>query len=206
MAATDNKVSVVLLGLGGVGKSCICLKLTQPSQEIPHEHIITPWTDTFQHRVYLRRGKSVLLEIDDTAGQEEMRALSEVKLDNKDAVILVLSLSDEESLDTAARWFEKAREKYLRTQREAAQQGKTPKKSKGVERPLPIVVACNKCDLSGNEIRVTRETISERIQIPENQIIYTSAKTNQNVELLFKTAAELVLNTGARDSHNCMIM
>jgi len=27
----------------------------------------------------------VLLDIDDTAGQEEMRALSEVKLDNKDA-------------------------------------------------------------------------------------------------------------------------
>ena len=55
-------------------------------------------------------------------------------------MILVLSLSDEESLDTAARWFEKAREKYLRIQREVAQQGKTPKKSKGVERPLPIVV------------------------------------------------------------------
>jgi len=82
--ATD-KVSVVLLGLGGVGKSCICLKLTQPNQDIPQEHIITPWTDTFQHRIYLRKDKSVLLDIDDTAGQEEMRALSEVKLNNKDA-------------------------------------------------------------------------------------------------------------------------
>ena len=39
----------------------------------------------FQHRIYLRKDKSVLLDIDDTAGQEEMRALSEVKLNNKDA-------------------------------------------------------------------------------------------------------------------------
>jgi len=200
--ATDN-VSVVLLGLGGVGKSCICLKLTQPSQAIPHEHIITPWTDTFQHRIYLRKDKSVLLDIDDTAGQEEMRALSEVKLDNKDAVILVLSLSDEKSLDTAANWFERAREKYQKVQLETASQSKNSRKSKDKGAlPLPIVVACNKCDLSGNDIKISRETISEKIRLPANQIIYTSAKTNHNVQELFKTAAELVLNTGARGSQN----
>jgi len=205
--ATDN-VSVVLLGLGGVGKSCICLKLTQPSQAIPHEHIITPWTDTFQHRIYLRKDKSVLLDIDDTAGQEEMRALSEVKLDNKDAVILVLSLSDEKSLDTAANWFERAREKYQKVQLETASQSKNSRKSKDKGAlPLPIVVACNKCDLSGNDIKISRETISEKIRLPANQIIYTSAKTNHNVQELFKTAAELVLNTGARGSQNgCVTM
>lgn len=205
--ATDN-VSVVLLGLGGVGKSCICLKLTQPSQAIPHEHIITPWTDTFQHRIYLRKDKSVLLDIDDTAGQEEMRALSEVKLDNKDAVILVLSLSDEKSLDTAANWFERAREKYQKVQLETASQSKNSRKSKDKGAlPLPIVVACNKCDLSGNDIKISRETISEKIRLPPNQIIYTSAKTNHNVQELFKTAAELVLNTGARGSQNgCVTM
>jgi len=206
--ATDN-VSVVLLGLGGVGKSCICLKLTQPSQAIPHEHIITPWTDTFQHRIYLRKDKSVLLDIDDTAGQEEMRALSEVKLDNKDAVILVLSLSDEKSLDIAANWFERAREKYQKVQLETASQSKNSRKSKDKGAlPLPIVVACNKCDLSGNDIKISRETISEKIRLPANQIIYTSAKTNHNVQELFKTAAELVLNTGARGSQNgcCVTM
>jgi len=205
--ATDN-VSVVLLGLGGVGKSCLCLKLTQPSQAIPHEHIITPWTDTFQHRIYLRKDKSVLLDIDDTAGQEEMRALSEVKLNNKDAVILVLSIGDEKSLDTAANWFERAREKYQKAQLEAASQTKNSRKSKDKGAPpLPIVVACNKSDLSGKDIKISRDEISEKIKLPANQIIYTSAKKNENVQELFKRAADLVLNTGATGSQkDCQIM
>jgi len=120
----------------------------------------------------------------------------------------VLSLSDEKSLDTAANWFERAREKYQKVQLETASQSKNSRKSKDKGAlPLPIVVACNKCDLSGNDIKISRETISEKIRLPANQIIYTSAKTNHNVQELFKTAAELVLNTGARGSQNgCVTM
>ena len=53
----------------------------------------------------------------------------------------MLSLSDEKSLDTAANWFERAREKYQKAQQEAASQTKNSRKSKDKGAlPLPIVV------------------------------------------------------------------
>jgi len=117
-------------------------------------------------------------------------------------VILVLSLSDEKSLKTATSWFERAREKYQKVQLEAGQSKNTRKSKDKGPVTLPIVVACNKCDLSGEDVKISRETISKAINLPRNQIIYTSAKTNQNVLELFKRAAELVLNIGARDNQN----
>ena len=63
------------------------------------------------------------------------------RLEKRERVILVLSLSDEKSLDTAANWFERAREKYQKAQQEAASQTKNSRKSKDKGAlPLPIVV------------------------------------------------------------------
>ena len=56
-------------------------------------------------------------------------------------MILVLSLSDEKSLETAASWFERAREIYQKTKLEAASQSKNSRKSKDKGAlTLPIVV------------------------------------------------------------------
>jgi hypothetical protein len=57
----------------------------------------------------------------------------------------VLSLGDEKSLDTAANWFERAREKYQKAKLEAASQSKNSRKSKDKGAPsLPIVVGKDK--------------------------------------------------------------
>jgi len=60
-------------------------------------------------------------------------------------VILVLSLSDEKSLETAVSWFERARGKYQKARLEAASQSKNSRKSidKG-SLTLPIVVGKDK--------------------------------------------------------------
>ena len=60
-------------------------------------------------------------------------------------MILVLSLSDEKSLETAASWFERAREKYQKAHLETASQSKNSRKSKDKGAlTLPIVVGKDK--------------------------------------------------------------
>jgi len=195
--------NIVVLGSEGVGKSSLCIRYTQG--HFPDEHMPTQCVDTYQKWVTLDKrtntsnvfGKSmkrIMLKITDTAGQEEMVSLLDRHLEGQDAVLLVLSLSDAKSLERGVSAYERACRAIPR--------------SADASRIQPIVIVCNKSDLINtdpNLIQFNKEEIMKVLSnVNEKQIVYTSAKNDDNVQEAFTRAIQLMGNQ--KGSGTCRVM
>lgn len=193
MSNKEQTYQLVILGRGGVGKSSLCLKYT--TNEFPDLHMETPWVDTYDKHIDIgkRKRRRIHLRIFDTAGQEEMVALWEQHLKDKDTVLLVLSLSDEDSVTRAAEAYSGIENHLRRHYREKAEKaGRDPEK---IPDTMPILLACNKCDLEKTNpemVKFSRSEIISRVGVHESQVIYTSAKEGIRVQEAFKQAVELI--------------
>merc|ERR1711917_8728 len=156
MGDEDGPLNLVILGHAGVGKSSLCLRFTMDT--FPDDHMTTLITDTYEkwHGFSIGKKKKQFrrkLIITDTAGQEEMSSLLDTHIQNKDAVILVLSLSDRES-------FEKATRTYKTTVDYFKNQHPPSKSSDGKpEHPMPIAVVLNKVDLRETNPALVQERL-----------------------------------------------
>lgn len=183
---------LVILGQGGVGKSSLCLRYT--TNDFPEEHMETAWVDTYEKHIDIggskrKHRKRVHLKIYDTAGQEEMAALWESHLKDKDTVLLVISLSDPKSVTRAADAYSEIEEKMRKQYKE-----KNPRHYRD-DIPMPIMLACNKCDLEDTNpemVKVSKSEIISKVGVHESQVIYTSAKEGTRVQEAFKQAVELI--------------
>jgi len=149
---------------------------------------VTTLTHTCRYDKHIDIGKKktrrrVHLKIFDTAGQEEMAALWESHLKDKDTVLLVLSLTDPASVTRAAQNYRNI-ESHLRRQYAA----RHPEHYSD-QLPMPILLACNKCDL---DTQISRSDIISQVGVTEAQVIYTSAKLGIRVSEAFKQAVELI--------------
>jgi len=192
MGDEDGPLNLVILGHAGVGKSSLCLRFTMDT--FPDDHMTTLITDTYEkwHGFSIGKKKKQFrrkLIITDTAGQEEMSSLLDTHIQNKDAVILVLSLSDRES-------FEKATRTYKTTVDYFKNQHPPSKSSDGKpEHPMPIAVVLNKVDLRETNpalVQIERDEIIQTLKLHSSQLIETSALKNKNVNQAFETAIMLI--------------
>lgn len=181
----DPKVSMVVLGSEGVGKSSLCLRYVQ--DEFPDLHNPSVWSDSYTKFVGVGKKKKrrVQLDILDTAGQEEMSSLLDNHLQNKDSVLLVVSVSDLGSLDRAVKTYESIVTYYKKhTYKDMS--------SLGHVTPLPIMIACNKCDLDEKSHKFSKKDIEDKLCNYKVKVIYTSAKERIRVEEAFLGAIELI--------------
>ena len=113
-------MKIVVLGAGGVGKSCCTLRYlfgtfqtgydptvgmfscTGPST-LRH-NLINATESNFTKQVQID-GKDVTLEILDTAGQEEFRAFRDASLRQGDGYLLVYSIDDRTSFEEVLKTF-----------------------------------------------------------------------------------------------------
>ena len=94
--AVTDKISISILGNGDVGKSAIVLRFIRDA-------FIQNWEATIEdvYRKTVRLDSDVyMLEILDTAGQEDFSTLRAQWMANKDGFIFVYSVADKESLAT----------------------------------------------------------------------------------------------------------
>jgi small GTP-binding protein len=113
-----------------------------------------------------------ILEIWDTAGQEQYRALSPLFYRDADVGIVVFDLTDASSFGKCKQWVSDLRE------------------SRGLD--ICIVLVGNKLDLPSIRT-VPTETITQFATSINVEAVETSAKTGENIQLLFNSLAKLIL-------------
>ncbi|EGV62806.1 RAS1 protein [Yamadazyma tenuis] len=157
-----KEYKLVVVGGGGVGKSALTIQLIQ-SQFVDE---YDPTIEDSYRKQYNIDGEQVLLDILDTAGQEEYSAMREQYMRTGEGFLLVYSIDSKSSLDELTNFYE---------------QIQRVKESDSV----PVLIIGNKCDLE-NERQVSYEE-GELLAKSFNgcKFFETSAKQRINVEEAF---------------------
>lgn len=152
---------IVVLGDGGVGKSCLTIQFTQ-------NHFVKDYDPTIENS-YRKQlpidGEPAMLDILDTAGQEEYAVMQDQYISSGQGFLLVYSCTSLQSFQSIS----ELREKILQV--------------KDCE-TYPMVLCGNKCDLEAERKVSTQQgkDLSKAWDVP---FFETSAKTRLNVEEAF---------------------
>lgn len=157
----SRELHVVVLGAGGVGKSCL-------TAQFVHNEWIESYDPTIEdsYRTQLQvDGRQVVLEILDTAGTEQFVAMRDLYMKTGQGFLLVFSITSASSLSELAG----LREEIIRIKD---------------DENVPIVIVGNKADLEENRAvpRAKGFSISQRWGAPYYE---ASARTRTNVEEVF---------------------
>jgi small GTP-binding protein len=155
---------VVVLGSGGVGKSAVTIRYIQGNFIEKYDPTIE---DAYRKQVDID-GEAVMLDILDTAGQEEYGAMRDSYMRDGQGFVLVYSITDNNSFEDVLKIYDQ----LVRT--------------KGNDLKTPVVLVGNKCDLE--EERAVEKSDGEalaRDKMNGCPFLETSAKTNLNVEQVF---------------------
>lgn len=150
------------------GKSCLTIQFCK-------NEFISTYDPTIEN-VYRKQlsvaGRVVVAEILDTAGQDEYKAILENYIRNGEGFIVVYSVDNRTSFESAADYYE------------------TITRVQDKEK-FPCILAANKCDLQDRDIKTSEGTLlASRLGC---KYLETSAKNAALTEQLFKAAIEEVL-------------
>ncbi|KAI9208570.1 small GTPase superfamily [Polychytrium aggregatum] len=157
MAASEVH-DLVVVGSGGVGKSCLTVRFLKDEFSNDYDPTIE---ENYRKNIDVDK-QPCIVNIIDTAGQHEYTSLRDQHLASGKGFLLVFALDDPISLDEV----KVLREKII--------------KLKDTKR-VPLVVCGNKCDLPPDQVTVDRAVATEFCS--QNKIPYleTSAKDSINV-------------------------
>eukprot|EP01156_Anaeramoeba_ignava_P006542 Anaeramoba_ignava/a348946_108.p1 GENE.a348946_108~~a348946_108.p1 ORF type:complete len:197 (+),score=50.79 a348946_108:80-670(+) len=172
----EDNCRIVILGAGSVGKSCLTLRYLQ-------NKFITDYDPTIEEnyrKMVIVDGKPMLLEILDTAGQDEFRSVRDKYLRTGEGFVIVYSITSADSL-WEAQSFHEAIEKVKDTT------------------DTPSLTVGNKSDLESQR-QVSTSEGQELAQKFRSQFLEVSAKSGKNIEQVFETIARDVRNWKAKKS------
>mmetsp|Transcript_16891 Transcript_16891/g.47623 ORF Transcript_16891/g.47623 Transcript_16891/m.47623 type:complete len:193 (+) Transcript_16891:104-682(+) len=157
---------IVILGEGGVGKSCITIQFTQ-------NHFVREYDPTIENS-YRKQitvdDEACMLDILDTAGQEEYSVMRDQYINSGQGFVVVYSITCRESFDA----IPELRNKILQV--------------KDVDE-FPMILVGNKCDLDKHrEVPKEKgENLAKQWRIP---FLESSAKARINVDEIFFTVVK----------------
>lgn len=172
--AKEDKIpehKIVLFGSGSVGKSAF---IFQYMENVFVESYDPTLEDSYRKETQID-GKSVILDIMDTAGQEELVSLRDQYIRTSDGFIVVYSIDNKQTFGVVSDFVNR----ILRTRNADPSPG------------IPIIIVGNKCDLEDRrEISKTEgEEIANKFGIPFYE---ASAKTRYNIEEIFIAISRLI--------------
>ncbi|RMD45107.1 hypothetical protein DV735_g111, partial [Chaetothyriales sp. CBS 134920] len=156
-----REYKLVVVGGGGVGKSCLTIQLIQ-------SHFVDEYDPTIEdsyRKQCLIDDEVALLDVLDTAGQEEYSAMREQYMRTGEGFLLVYSITSRQSFDE----IQTFQQQILRV------------KDKDY---FPIILVGNKCDLEGDRV-VSRDEGQALARQFNCKFIETSAKNRINVDNAF---------------------
>ncbi|XP_074872394.1 GTPase KRas-like isoform X1 [Carettochelys insculpta] len=157
-----TEYKLVVVGAGGVGKSALTIQLIQNHFVDEYDPTIE---DSYRKQVVID-GETCLLDILDTAGQEEYSAMRDQYMRTGEGFLCVFAINNTKSFEDVHHY----REQISRV-----------KDSDDV----PMVLVGNKCDLPSRTVDTKQaQELAKNYGIP---FIETSAKTRQGVEDAFYT-------------------
>lgn len=119
---------IVVLGNGGSGKSCLIIKMI--TGLFVDEY--NPTIEDVHRKTIILEDETILMDIVDTAGQEEFTSISEFYVKEADGIVIVYAIDDKRSFEDVDRHFSLLRK--LREQDFS-------------EGRLPVILVGNKKDL-----------------------------------------------------------
>lgn len=174
-----SKVKLVLLGDTAVGKTCIVQRYV--NDDFTDDLNSTIGVSFLMKTVSLENNK-VELEIWDTAGQETYRSILPLYYRGAAIVVLVYDITNKESLRQAKWWVKQVKQEC--------------------DPGVVIALVGNKLDLAESHRDVPTEEASKYAESNGFLHIETSAKTNTNINELFKLVAEEVGPRAAKTPRN----
>lgn len=180
-----KKLSVIMLGGGGVGKTSISLQFVRG--EFSDQYIPTIEDDFSKTIKY--KDQTIDLNVIDTAGQDEFRGMIHRYLKDVDGFIFVYAINDPTSIQAVLELYRLSVE------------NKDNQK-------IPCVIAGNKCDLPEDQRQITLTKAKESFSSMGCSIIETSAKSGQGISQLYDTIVEKLMNpagSGGDDPSCCLV-
>ncbi|KAI9703886.1 MAG: Ras GTPase [Candelina mexicana] len=156
-----REYKLVVVGGGGVGKSCLTIQLIQSHFVDEYDPTIE---DSYRKQCVIDE-EVALLDVLDTAGQEEYSAMREQYMRTGEGFLLVYSITSRQSFEEIMTF----QQQILRV------------KDKDY---FPIIVVGNKCDLEG-ERQVSKQEGEAVARSFGCKFIETSAKSRINVDNAF---------------------
>jgi len=153
---------VVLVGIGGVGKSCLTIQFIADRFVEDYDPTLE---DSYRKQVTVD-GNEYLLDIFDTAGQEDFSAVRDQYMRTGDGFLCVYSVTLRNSFDE----IEHFHEHILRV--------------KDLDDTVPFVLVGNKCDLERDR-KVSKEEGEDISKKLKCVFMEASAKTKVNVHEAF---------------------
>merc|ERR1712173_207312 len=159
-----NEYKIVVLGGGGVGKSALTIRLVTDNFLDEYDPTIE---DSYRKQVQIDE-QTAILDILDTAGQEEFSSMQDQWMREGKGFLLVYNICSTTTFDEV----KQLRDKILRAKEEDT---------------VPIVLAGNKCDLRdpNNPKQVTLEKGKNLAALWKVPFFETSAKEKINNEECF---------------------
>ncbi|KAG2381984.1 hypothetical protein C9374_005776 [Naegleria lovaniensis] len=165
-----QNIKVAVCGAGAVGKSCLTIQFVQ-------NQFVEAWDPTIEdsYQKSLKVNNTVVqLDILDTAGQDEYKALRDEYMRTADGFLLVFDISKPKT-------FEDLNEFHKQIVR-----------SKDCDYP-PIILVGNKIDLPPEKRAVSRQQAEDVCAKWKIEFIETSAKTRTNVDEAFQKLVKTIL-------------
>lgn len=157
-----TEYKLVVVGAGGVGKSALTIQLIQNHFVDEYDPTIE---DSYRKQVVID-GETCLLDILDTAGQEEYSAMRDQYMRTGEGFLLVFAVNSIKSFEDIGTYREQI------------------KRVKDAEE-VPMVLVGNKCDLSSWAVSMNEaREFAKQFSIP---LVETSAKTRMGVDDAFYT-------------------
>jgi len=160
---------IVVVGAGAVGKSALTIRFVQGTFLVKYDPTIE---DSYRKQVEID-ARACILDIMDTAGQEEYCALRDTYMKTGDGFVLGYSVTSRNSFDQAA----KLRSNILRIH--------------GEENQIPIMLVGNKCDLDTERTVTTEEGLQMSAKWGTG-FVESSAKLGKNVNEIFFELVRLI--------------
>ncbi|KAG9396047.1 Small GTPase superfamily [Carpediemonas membranifera] len=172
-----SSAKVVVMGSGGVGKSAMTVRFVKGKFVAKYD----PTIQDFYKKQVECDGEAILLDILDTAGQEEYSSLRDQYMRDAHGFVLVYSITSSASFDDCRT----LREQILRVKEKAGEE-------------IPLILVGNKSDLD-EERAVSDEEGKALAEEFGCLFIETSAKEDINVEQTFMDLTTKVLEEEAKN-------
>jgi Ras-related protein Rab-5C len=160
---------LVLLGDSSVGKSSLAVNFISKQFYEFQEPTIGA---AFLNKTITIENKTINIEIWDTAGQERYKSLAPMYYRGAEGAIIVYDITNKDSFNGAKKWFNEI-------------------KSNGSEN-CQIILVGNKIDLEKHRNIEKEEVINFIIEKNISHML-TSAKTGDNIELVFEKISRKIL-------------
>ena len=159
----------IVIGDTCVGKSCLMLQLIEKT----FKNLSDPTVGVeFGAKHFTLDGLNVKMQIWDTAGQESFKSITRSYYRGAIGAVLVFDVTNRESFVNVAKWLEDL--------------------SSGASKNIQIILVGNKSDLADSRA-ISPEEANELASAHNLPYFETSAKTGENVELVFETLARKVV-------------